>query len=181
MTDSEYFRKFIVANAQRWVGEKEIRGNSGFVSKELDILARNAGFQNGYAWCSIFCEVVYKLALDDLEKHTGKVFKTLRSVVIGMINPSSQLTYNNALSTVFFKQTQTPRAGDIVIFVRTSNRAYGHAGIVTSVTADGFWTVEGNTNDSGSTEGDGVYKKFRKIEKDGRGLDVRGFISVIDF
>ncbi|ARZ66925.1 hypothetical protein SMD11_1264 [Streptomyces albireticuli] len=36
-----------------------------------------------------------------------------------------------------------------------------HVGIVTSYTDDTIYTVEGNTNNSGSAEGDGVYRKAR--------------------
>lgn len=38
----------------------------------------------------------------------------------------------------------------------------GHTGIVVAVDADGFHTVEGNTNGAGSREGDGVYSKLHK-------------------
>jgi hypothetical protein len=36
-----------------------------------------------------------------------------------------------------------------------------HTGIVVSYDADFIYTIEGNTNDNGSAEGDGVYKKKR--------------------
>ncbi|MFF0389580.1 peptidoglycan-binding protein [Kitasatospora sp. NPDC004615] len=36
-----------------------------------------------------------------------------------------------------------------------------HTGVVYAYDADTIYTVEGNTNDSGSTEGDGVYRKSR--------------------
>lgn len=36
-----------------------------------------------------------------------------------------------------------------------------HTGVVTSYTDDTIYTVEGNTNDNGSAEGDGVYRKAR--------------------
>lgn len=38
----------------------------------------------------------------------------------------------------------------------------GHTGIVIAVDAEGFTTIEGNTNSSGSREGDGVYRKLHK-------------------
>ncbi|WJN62958.1 endolysin [Streptomyces phage phiScoe25] len=37
-----------------------------------------------------------------------------------------------------------------------------HTGIVVSYTADTITTIEGNTNDGGSAEGDGVYRKTRQ-------------------
>lgn len=181
MTDSELFRNHVVKHAKSFIGQKEIKGNMGFHSHQLDILARDAGFKNGYAWCAVFCEVVWKLSIDSLQTDTGKVYRTLRNCIADVINPSSQQTYNNAANNVLIRQKQTARPGDIVIFINTKNRAFGHAGIVTEVTDNGFWTVEGNTNENGSAEGDGVYTKFRTYDKDGKGLDVRGFLSVIEF
>ena len=51
--------------------------------------------------------------------------------------------------------------GDIVIF------NFHHTGIaLSSPHANGvFWTCEGNTNDSGSRDGDGVYKKTRNVSQ----------------
>ncbi|HOB52395.1 MAG TPA: hypothetical protein PK176_12365 [Acidobacteriota bacterium] len=36
-----------------------------------------------------------------------------------------------------------------------------HAGIVTAAAADWFESIEGNTNDSGSRDGDAVLRRFR--------------------
>uniref|UniRef100_A0AAU7GWJ5 Endolysin n=1 Tax=Streptomyces phage Kamino TaxID=3158857 RepID=A0AAU7GWJ5_9CAUD len=41
-----------------------------------------------------------------------------------------------------------------------------HTGIVISYDADTITTVEGNTNDNGSAEGDGVYRKVRQRRSD---------------
>ncbi|WJN62806.1 endolysin [Streptomyces phage phiScoe2] len=46
------------------------------------------------------------------------------------------------------------------VFFGTSGAV--HTGIVVSYTEDTITTIEGNTNDSGSAEGDGVYRKVRK-------------------
>lgn len=36
-----------------------------------------------------------------------------------------------------------------------------HVGVVTAFDADRIWTIEGNTNDGGSYQGDGVYRRVR--------------------
>lgn len=46
--------------------------------------------------------------------------------------------------------------------VRQGNWSRGHTGIVVSVDSVGFHTVEGNTNEAGSREGDGVYLRTHK-------------------
>ena len=56
-----------------------------------------------------------------------------------------------------------PRRGDIVYFYYPTKGRVAHVGIVESV-ADGYiTTIEGNTNTSGSSQGNGVYRLKRKI------------------
>ena len=45
---------------------------------------------------------------------------------------------------------------------RNGTWCIGHCGIVIAVDAAGFHTVEGNTNEAGSRDGDGVYRKFHR-------------------
>ncbi|MGV3686473.1 MAG: peptidoglycan-binding protein [Daejeonella sp.] len=56
-----------------------------------------------------------------------------------------------------------PGAGDVFGLYFQEKKRIAHAGFVDQW--DGTWlvTVEGNTNDSGSREGDGVYRKRRMI------------------
>lgn len=48
------------------------------------------------------------------------------------------------------------------VAARKGTWVQGHTGIVIAVDAEGFHTVEGNTNSAGSREGDGVYKKIHR-------------------
>ena len=48
------------------------------------------------------------------------------------------------------------------VSARKGTWVQGHTGIVVAVDAEGFHTVEGNTNGAGSREGDGVYSKLHK-------------------
>lgn len=56
------------------------------------------------------------------------------------------------------------RPGDLVLFDFHGNR-WDHIGLLAQLPdGDGaFWTVEGNTNEAGSREGDGVLFKPRKL------------------
>lgn len=60
----------------------------------------------------------------------------------------------------------TPERGDL-FFVMKSVHDATHVGFVTAVRADGSCsTIEGNTNDAGSRDGDGVYRRRRGGPKD---------------
>lgn len=52
----------------------------------------------------------------------------------------------------------TPKSGDLFF---TKN--WSHVGLVYSIDGNYFYTIEGNSNDSGSSEGIGVFKIRRKI------------------
>ncbi len=69
--------------------------------------------------------------------------------------PSSQVTGN--------RQLVTPRSADIFALFFPEKNRIAHAGFVDQW--DGTWliSVEGNTNLSGSREGDGVYRKRRLV------------------
>jgi len=74
-----------------------------------------------------------------------------------------QTTDNRQLVTDNRQQT-TPKTGDIFgLFFPDKNRI-AHTGFIDQW--DGTWliTVEGNTNDSGGREGDGVYRKRRPVK-----------------
>jgi len=57
----------------------------------------------------------------------------------------------------------TPRRGDIVYFYYPSMGRVAHVGFVESVSNGYIVTIEGNTNVTGSSQGNGVYRLRRKI------------------
>lgn len=65
----------------------------------------------------------------------------------------------------------TPLAGDI--FIQDHGHGLGHTGFVESVVGDEIFTIEGNTNDTGSREGYIVCRRVRKISS------CIGFIRII--
>lgn len=64
-----------------------------------------------------------------------------------------------------------PLAGDI--FIMDYGKGLGHTGFVEKVQGDKIFTIEGNTNDSGSREGYEVCRRVREISK------CKGFIRII--
>ena len=54
-----------------------------------------------------------------------------------------------------------PERGDLFL-VPDGGGGFGHVGFVdTTVGSDDFFTIEGNTNDGGSANGEGVYERIR--------------------
>ncbi|MEJ6979653.1 hypothetical protein WG906_04280 [Pedobacter sp. P351] len=59
------------------------------------------------------------------------------------------------------RQTNKPSPGDVFGIFFASKGRIAHCGFVDSWNDSWLLTVEGNTNEAGSREGDGVYKKRR--------------------
>lgn len=61
------------------------------------------------------------------------------------------------------QQVSTPQPGDLMYVYYPSQGMVGHVGIVEKVEGNYVVTIEGNTNTSGSSQGNGVYRLRRKI------------------
>ena len=97
-----------------------------------------------------------KLKVESRADEPGTKSQESRHSRISYIYPPSKTTGN--------RQQTTPKTGDIFgLFFPEKNRI-AHAGFIDYW--DGTWliTVEGNTNDSGGREGDGVYRKRRLVK-----------------
>lgn len=64
--------------------------------------------------------------------------------------------FNKAVS----KRVTTPQVGDI--FIMDMGKGLGHTGIIERIEGDLLYTIEGNTNDTGSREGYEVCRRTRK-------------------
>ncbi len=91
----------------------------------------------------------------------------------GMVNPLIRtggcMTQWNKIPKQY-KQT-VPLAGDI--FIQDHGKGLGHTGIVEKVQGDKIFTIEGNTNDTGSREGYEVCRRVREIKS------CIGFIRIV--
>lgn len=106
---------------------------------------------NNVAWCSEFVTIMAKLSgCDKLVPRTA---------------------YTPAGAQWFQSKGQWhhhPQAGDFVYYYHPSMGRIGHVGVVVRVNPDGtFTTVEGNSSDTGSRTGDGVYKLRRTLSSVG--------------
>tara|TARA_R110000868_G_scaffold131436_4_gene341525 strand:- start:212 stop:715 length:504 start_codon:yes stop_codon:yes gene_type:complete len=108
---------------------------------------------NGYAWCAAFVCRIVQLAM----QKSGKAFTFQRPTTPGawaFIEWS--LAQDNSTWTKRTPGSDIQR-GDLIVYT------FSHIGIATSGVDDRgyFTTCEGNTNEAGSREGDGVYRKSR--------------------
>lgn len=106
---------------------------------------------NNVPWCSIFQSIMAKLTgCEKIIPHTA---------------------YTPAGADWFQKKGQwhhSPELGDLVYFYHASMGRIGHVGMVVD-RGDGhiFTTVEGNSNNDGSRNGNGVYKLKRRLDSIG--------------
>ncbi len=168
---SSYKRK-AVREALEHEGVTETANNSGFQDKAFQKMMSDVGWRSGDQWCMYFAKMVWVNAYKKDAEMLGK-----------LLSGSSQGSYEAAVKDGGKNVTveKDPKPGDIVIFQRYSGgkpQYKGHAGIVFRVHGDkGFTTIEGNTNEEGSSEGTIVSKKERTFNWDTtNGLRLRGFI-----
>jgi CHAP domain len=116
---------------------------------------KSVGLSKGYSWCMAF---VFWCAQNAAA--AGKIENPLKCTA-GVL---AQWAARPLLRVTI------PEPGDI--FVMDYGKGLGHTGYVISVRGDLVETVEGNTNSGGSREGDGVYKRTRKI------ASMKGFLRI---
>lgn len=167
--------QLIVNTAKSYVGQKEKKANSGFVDKDFLKKMKDAGWQEGWPWCSCFCEMVMR---EVYEKNIG--FPEKLAMVKKFITPSAVTTYNNFKAAGLVTDKPTP--GALVVW-RNGNGWTGHIGIVieADILKKTFQAVEGNTNDAGGREGEVVAIKTRQLDFTHKkiGLNLLGFIPAI--
>lgn len=130
----------VIAIAKTQVGYHE--GRTGAHWNNINKYAPSLGFANGQAWCDTFANFLLWLA--------------------GVSVPPGAKSAGCAASVAAYKKagrwTEYPVTGAEVFYGAGGGE---HCGIVTGWDDTHVFTIEGNTNDSGSAEGDGVYAKTR--------------------
>jgi hypothetical protein len=127
------------------IGIRERTGHNDGTDVEKYLHSVNLG--RGAAWCAAF--VNWNL------QHCG--IKTPKSAWSPTWFPDNKIIYKPSL-----RIANTPKTGDVFgIYFRTLKRI-AHVGFIYRWSDESFvTTVEGNTSDAGSREGDGVYMKKR--------------------
>lgn len=162
----------IVKIAESYIGQKEVTPNLKFVNPDFDKKIRNVGWSKGQSWCAYFLKLVYKEAFETYSEFEDVALK-LKKIQSGSV----VMSFNNFKMSKDFKISSTPTPGALVFWESTTKKGYGHCGIVVGIRDKNYiYTVEGNTNNNGSREGDGVYKKVRPISGY-TGVRLLGYVS----
>lgn len=161
-----------VENALTYLGETEKPGNSGFVNPIFEAEMREEGWQTGWAWCQLFCKVVFKNCYPEKAAELNKLF-----------SPSTIRTFKN-FKDAAYPIGHVPVVNHMVIWQMMKNGgglATGHAGIVSKVKSTWeFESIEGNSNSHGGREGFEVsLNQNRKVLANVvNGLKILGFVQI---
>lgn len=128
------------------IGVRELTGRND--GERVEEYLHSVGHKKGAAWCAAFVSWVFQQAK----------IKAVRSAWSPAWFPASNTIYTRGSSG-----NRTPEKADVFgIWFNNLNRI-AHVGFVDDWQKNTQFvlTVEGNTNDAGSRDGDGVYKKRR--------------------
>ena len=129
--------------AQTQIGVREIPKGSNW-GPEVSVYLQSVGIKFPASWCMAFVYWCHDKAASGL-RIKNPMYKTG-----GVL-----LEWNKSKS----KFSNTPQPG--AVFIMDYGRGLGHTGIVESFTKDEIFTIEGNTNDTGSREGYEVCRRTR--------------------
>lgn len=129
------------------IGIRETGGSNRGVHVEKYLASVELGA--GYAWCAAFVSWCYQNA-------------EIQTPLSGWV-PSYALKDKRIYHRDKF-QLRTPQTGDVFMVWYSKLKRPAHIGFIDQWGEKWVTTVEGNTNDDGSREGDGVYKK-RRLKK----------------
>ena len=135
---SEADREAVLSIARPLVGEREIGPNDGPFVKE--VLA-SVGLGPGHPWCAAFNFYVFREA-----GFAGRVPRSAWSP-----------------DWVRGGRRGNPHKADVFGIYFPAKGRVAHTGLVEVAGETFVTTIEGNTNEAGSREGDGVYRKKRPV------------------
>jgi len=149
--------KSVLATAATQLGVRETAGtpNRG---PQVDEYVRSVGLDpaDGYPWCQAFVYWCFAQASAALAA-VNPCVRTAGVLEHWAKSPLAARVYAQAA----FDDPRLVRPGAVFIIDHGGGR--GHAGLVTQVISGAVATIEGNTNQAGSREGDGVYTHTRSI------------------
>lgn len=173
--------------APKFLGLTEKPNNSGFYDHEgiykltgmqPEELMLSMGWQNGWPWCAMMPEIIWKLAY-------SKFDSTIIDELDKLFSASVAKTMANFERSGRWLINDIPDYGSIAIWryfdQNGKMKQEGHEGIVYDFAHDFINTYEGNTNSLGGREGIEFAAKKRVLDFTPRpGLVLQGFIHLID-
>jgi hypothetical protein len=160
-TDSDLLKSVLnIAKKQIGVMERPPHTNSG---PEVDGYLSCVGLGPGYAWCAGFVYWCFNEACNNLGRK-NPLFKTA-GVLSHWNNSKGKRIYLDSA----IQNPLVVKPGQV--FIMAYGGGLGHTGFVERVNGGFLTTIEGNTNDGGSREGIGVFRRTgRKIKDINRGF-----------
>lgn len=145
----------IVAAARGEVGVSEVTKNQApEIAKYWQATSYPDGMGNREPWCAAF---VCWCVREGVRNSNAQVTWTLPRTATAFGFDTDWAT-KNKLRVISAPSAADLKVGDILVF------RFSHVGIYAGpVNSDSVLTVEGNTNGTGSREGDGVYLKTRSL------------------
>lgn len=156
-------RALAVAASQVGVMEQPVGSNRG---PKVDQYLKSTGTPLGSAWCAAFLYFCF----DQAARELGRANPLVRTGgVLAHWNGARTRGIPRLLTDNAIANPSLVHPG--MIFVISHGAGTGHTGLVEAVEAGKLVTIEGNTNDNGSREGIGVFRRFqRKINSINKGF-----------
>jgi hypothetical protein len=158
-----------VAAGEIGVREKPPGSNRGDRVEEYQA---SVGIDPGEPWCVAFIFFCFVKAAKDLAVDNRMAKRRCKTGCV--LDLWDRARANGVTTVVHDSALDDPsKVAPGMIFIISTGSGHGHAGLVVSVTGNRLETFEGNTNDGGSREGIGVFRRT------GRTIDSinRGFID----
>lgn len=143
---SQDVRAKLVNAAYKYVGVREKTGNND--GKDVEAILARVGLKKGNPWCAA---LQYSI-------HDDSNIKAPKSGYCPDWFKTNVVYRRNKLSPTKF----ISKKGQVCGFFIESKGRIGHVGMIVGEMGDFYVTIEGNTNDAGSDEGEGCYKKLRR-------------------
>lgn len=124
------------------VGVKETRENGG---PQVDVYLASVKLGTGHYWCGAFVHHKFR--------QCGIVLEPAREYAMALRYAKDSVVYRKG------DDEAEAEPGDV--FSMNYGKGKGHCGIVVEDIGEEVVTVEGNTSDGGSRNGNGVYKRIR--------------------
>lgn len=144
-------RECVVQAYTSQLGVREATGHND--GADVEKYLSTTGLGKGFAWCAAFVNWAHQQC--------------------GYSGPRAAAAWSPAWFPTS-KLVTHPQQGDVFGIYFASKKRIAHVGFIDRWEGNKAYTVEGNTNEAGSREGDGVYRKIRlqsQIYKVARWID----------
>ncbi|NPV12664.1 MAG: peptidoglycan-binding protein [Ignavibacteria bacterium] len=131
----------MIYTASQYIGVREATGNND--GYEVEMFLASAGLRGQYPWCGAFVTFVHKKCGYEVPNSPAWAPSWFKSSKV--ISPDKVV------------------GGEVFGIYYQSKKRIAHVGICEKIKSNVVITIEGNTNEMGSREGDGVYKKRRPV------------------